>query len=230
MIEEPPLLEICGRSSRPRPAPKQLVPFQDAPLGNITDAMNGVGALDPAIKPLPGLPYRMIGPALPVWCGPAEILGLLAALTELDPGDVVVVATDDFQGAAAVGDMVSGMLKNGGAAGLVTDGMVRDLDGLEMVGLPLFAKGLNPNSPYDKGPGKVGYPVVVGGRTIGPGDLVIGDRDGVVVVPFDQIDAVASRLDDVRAAEAALEARVKDGLAIPEDIADLVNGPGVKRS
>ena len=190
MIEEPPLLRILTAPKRNRPTPQQIAAFRDVPSGNICDAMGGNGALDMAIKPLPGLPERFCGPALTADNGPADILGLAGALEEAMPGDVIVNAVDGWQGCAALGDMVVGMAKNGGVAALVTDGPARDLAGIVPHGLPVFATGLNPNSPYGKGPGKVGYPVHIGGRRVASGDIVVGDRDGVVVVPFDEIDRI----------------------------------------
>jgi len=230
MIEAPPLLKILGRGSRDRPTPRQIEALRGAQTGHLCDAMGGMGALDPVIKPLAGVPHALCGPAVTADCGPADILALLAALTELEPGDVLVQATGGWTGCAGIGDMVSGMAQNGGAAGVVTDGYARDLPGIQALDFPVFCAGLNPNSPYDKGPGAVGHPVLVGGRYVASGDMIVGDQDGVVVVPFAQIDPVIAALDGVRAAEVGLEAEVRSGLAAPQDIRDLVAGPDVVRS
>ena len=96
---------------------------------------------------------------------------------------MLVVATGGYAGAAVTGDLLIGVARNRGAAGFVTDGLVRDLDDLETVGLPIFAMGVTPNSPQRRGPGSVGLPIVCGGVTVASGDVVVGDRDGVVVVP-----------------------------------------------
>jgi len=126
--------------------------------------------------------------------------------------------------------MVSGMAKNGGAAGVVTDGCARDLPGIQALDFPVFCAGLNPNSPYGKGPGTVGHPVLVGGRQVDSGDMIVGDQDGVVVVPFAQIDEVLVALEGVRSAEEGLEALVKDGLSVSDDIKELVAGDQVSRT
>ena len=89
------------------------------------------------------------------------------------------------------------------------------------VGLPCFAAGLTPNSPARNGPGSVGLPTVVGGVTVAPGDIVLGDEDGVVVVPHALIDETIERLASVRAAEASLDAKVKVGLEVPDFIRNL---------
>ena len=107
----------------------------------------------------------------------------MAALAESKAGDVLVVATGGYVGAAVTGDLLMYVARNRGVAGFVTDGLVRDLEDLETVGLPVFALGVTPNSPQRRGPGSVGLPIVCGGVTVASGDVVVGDRDGVVVVP-----------------------------------------------
>lgn len=222
MIEEPPLLRIARAENRNRPSEAQIAAFRDVPTGFVTDAMEGSGAMEADIKPLPGLPFRVAGPALTCYSGPEDVLGVHAALSEIRPGDVVVNAVGGWRGCAAVGDSVCGMAKNAGAAGLVTDGMARDLEGILAVGLPLFCAGITPNSPFGKGPGTVGLPVMVGGRPVESGDMIVGDRDGVVVVPFARIDAVIARLEQIRAAETEREAQVAAGLVCPQAIRDLL--------
>ena len=111
-----------------------------------------------------------------------------------------------------------GMARNRGVKGLVTDGLARDVAGILGVGLPVYCGGLSPNSPARNGPGSVGLPVVVGGVAIESGDIVIGDDDGVVVIPRRAANDVLARLSDVRAAESSLEAKVKAGLEIPDFI------------
>ena len=112
----------------------------------------------------------------------------MAALAECKPGDVLMVATNGYVGAAVTGDLLMYVARNRGAAGFVTDGLVRDLDDLETVGLPTFAMGVTPNSPQRRGPGSVGLPIVCGGVAVASGDVVVGDRDGVVVVPRARIE------------------------------------------
>ena len=104
----------------------------------------------------------------------------------------------------------------------VTDGAVRDLPGIRDVGLPCYAAGVTPNSPAKNGPGTAGLPVVVAGVTVGPGDIVVGDEDGVVVVPHARIAEVIERLEVVKAAEAEMLARVQGGQTVPELIKALV--------
>ena len=118
------------------------------------------GALDAAVKPIIPSTIDFCGVALPCHAGPADNLAVFAALQVIEPGDVVVAAADGFRGTAVTGDLLLGMARNLGAVAFVTDGCVRDIAGIEAVGLPCFATGVTPNSPARNGPGTVGLPVV----------------------------------------------------------------------
>lgn len=227
MIEDPPLLTV--RSAFPRPAPDQLAALAGVPTGFVVDAMEGRGALDHRIKPLAPLAAPLVGVAMTCHCGPADNLALFAALATAQPGDVLVAATDGFTGTAVTGDLLLGMARNRGLAGLVTDGLARDLSGILAVGLPLFCAGLTPNSPVRNGPGTVGLPVVLGGVSVEAGDVIVADNDGVVVIARAGAAEVLAKLDQVRAAEAAFEAKVKAGLGVPDFVSSLLKGPRVRR-
>jgi 4-hydroxy-4-methyl-2-oxoglutarate aldolase len=214
MIVDPPLLTIRARF--PRPAKEMVEAFAGAATGNVVDAMGGSGALDYRIKPLEPSGKIMVGVAVTCACGPADNLALFGALSIAGPGDVLVAATGGHTGAAVTGDLMLGMARNRGVAGFVTDGMVRDIVGILAVGLPVYCAGVTPNSPVRNGPGSVGLPVDLGGLRVESGDILIGDRDGIVVVPREQAAAVLKALTEVRAAEAALEAKVKGGLEMSD--------------
>jgi 4-hydroxy-4-methyl-2-oxoglutarate aldolase len=216
MIKDPPLLTI--RRDFARPAPADVAAFANVPTGYAIDAMGGRGGLDYRIKPLATASSVLVGVAITCHCGPADNLGLFAAMATARPGDILVAATDGFTATSVTGDLLLGMAKNRGVKGLVTDGLVRDLAGILGVGLPVYCAGITPNSPVRNGPGTVGLPVVLGGVSVESGDIVIGDDDGVVIVPRADIGTVLNRLSDVRAAEAALDAKVRAGLEVPDFI------------
>lgn len=220
MIKDPPLLTI--RRDFPRPSPAEIAAFAGVPTGHVIDAMGGRGALDYRIKPLAPATSILVGIAITCHCGPADNLGLFAAMATAKPGDILIAATDAFTATAVTGDLLLGMAKNRGVAGLVTDGLARDLAGILGVGLPVYCAGITPNSPARSGPGTVGLPVVLGGVSIESGDLVIGDNDGVVIVARRDVSTVIKRLADVRAAEAALEAKVKAGLEVPDFVQSIL--------
>lgn len=223
MIENPPLIQIKKKSSRKKPSQEQIDGFKNIPTGFICDALNGYAALDPSIKPLsiPGKKVKQIvGPALTVFSGAADVLGMAIALSEIQPGNIVVNGVSGFQGTAAVGDRIAGMIKNNGGVGLVTDGPMRDLDGIIETGLDCFCTGLNPNSPFNSGPAKIGFPINIGGTTVSSGDIIVADSDGVTVVPFDKIDEVLRKLDRIIEVESAMDKQVSEGLKISQKALD----------
>ena len=230
MIENPPLIQIKKSSSRNRPSIKQLANFKNVPTGFICDALNGYAALDTNIKPLP-VPGKkvehIVGPALTVFSGAADVLGMSIALSEIQPGDIVVNGVSGFQGTAAVGDRIAGMIKNNGGIGLITDGPMRDLEGIIETGLSCFCTGLNPNSPYNSGPAKIGYPTEIGNKTIHSGDIIVADSDGVTVVPFSKIDEVIDKLDRITELENAMDEKVKNGLKISQKALNYINSDQV---
>jgi 4-hydroxy-4-methyl-2-oxoglutarate aldolase len=227
VIKDPPLLTV--RPEFPRPTAAQLTALGSIPTGYAVDAMEGRGALDHRIKPLVPQKKPMIGVAVTCHCGPADNLALFAALASARPGDILVAATDAFTATAIVGDLFMGMARNRGVTGLVTDGLVRDLVGILGVGVPVYCAGLTPNSPVRNGPGTVGLPVVLGGVNVDSGDVIVGDDDGVVVIPRLQLDQVIAKLADVRQAEAALEAKVMAGLEIPDFIENILSSDRIAR-
>ncbi|HUS97677.1 MAG TPA: RraA family protein [Hyphomicrobiaceae bacterium] len=207
MIDDPPLLTIKKNFERISAA--KLKKLAGAQTGHLVDAMNGRGGVDKAIKAnIPGK-EPFIGTAFPCETGPSDNLALTAAVALAQPGDVIMSASDGFDRTAVCGDIVAMLAKNAGCKAIVIDGMSRDLVGLIEVGLPVFSRGITPNSCVKSGPGKVGLPAVVGGVQVCAGDLVMGDKDGVVVVPRGLLDEVIAKVDAIRKAEGTIIARVK---------------------
>ena len=229
MIELPPLLTI-NKEMR-RPSAEQVAAFRGVPTGFVADSLGGGGALSGAIRPLgEGRDIRCVaaGPALTADCGPADVLAIHAVLKFVKPGDMVVSACDGHQACATVGDRVAGMLRNCGAAGLVTDGPARDYDGMVEVGLPVWCTGLTPASPFMSGPGSVGFAIQIGGQQVETGDMIVADRDGVVVVPFARIDEVIGKLERIKTLEAERDAAVAGGMKLPPDIEAMLEGDQVR--
>ncbi|MGQ9459539.1 MAG: RraA family protein [Anaerolineae bacterium] len=208
-------------------APEALVArFWGLNTGPICDALGRTGAMDYRIKPLaPGM--RMAGSALTVRTRPCDNLAIYKALEMAQPRDVLVVATGAFTAASTFGDLVVLLAARRGLAGLVTDGVVRDLEGILEVGLPVFAQGLNPNSPYKDGPADIQVPVVCGGILVRPGDLIVGDADGVVVVPLEQAEAVLAHVEATQAKERAIRAEIEAGALIPSAMAQRLRALGL---
>lgn len=226
MIDDPPLLTIRRKTARPDRA--LVESFAGTPTGFLVDAMGGHGALHASIKAVPGTPGRFIGTALTCANGPADNLALAAAVFLAEAGDVLVAATEGHTGCAIMGDLLLGMAKNRGVVAFVTDGLVRDLADIQALAFPCFAAGVSPNSAARNGPGTVGLPIICGGRAIASGDIVIGDGDGVVVVPQVEARAVLERLKDVRAKEAKMLEAVRGGLKQPGFMTDILAGNRVR--
>lgn len=228
MIEEPPLLQI--QKPRQRPTEAQIAKIASYPTGFLCDAMDGRGAFAPDLGWLDvhALPTKFCGVALTCDNGPDDLLALMGALGIAQTGDVIVAATGNWRTSAVAGDRVMGMMKNNGCVGFVTDGLVRDHEGLVEVGLPIICSGMSPNSPFTKGPGKTGTPVVVGGVQVESGDIISADRTGTVVVPFAMIDQVITTVEKIEELETELDAKVADGLKVPDAIKDLLASDKVR--
>lgn len=200
-------------------APKHLVEqFAEYPTGNIVDAMGRFGAMDPGVKPV-GQRMKFAGSALTVRIRACDNLVIYKALELAQPGDAIVIATNNFQGAATWGDLTSMIAKAKGVAAMVTDGMVRDVDGICHVGVPVFARGTTPNSPFKDGQGEVNFTVSCGGVTVRPGDILVGDSDGVVVIPREEWDEVLKGVAKILEKENQTVASIQAGKVIPDWVA-----------
>ena len=167
------------------------------------------GAVHGALKPLdPAM--RVAGPAFTVQCRPGDNLALHYALTKIGRGQVLVVDAEGFTEAGPWGDIMSTAAMLRGVAGLVIDGSVRDSQAIVDMGFPVFSRGVSIKGTNKCQPGKVQEPIVLGGVTVRSGDIVVGDRDGLVVVRAEEvaqvIDACRQREDKEKLAREALRA------------------------
>lgn len=214
---------ITVKRSWERPEAALVERFRDRPSGNVSDAAGRAGALTPNIKAVTEM-RRFVGTALTIDCGRHDNLAFWAALESVRPGDAMMVATHGHDGCAVVGDLIIAFARNRGAVAVVTDGMVRDAEALSGIGVPVFAAGIRPNGPTKRGPGSVGLSVWVGGQRVAAGDVVVGDSDGVVVVPRAMLAAAANELDRIAENEAGMEADGRDGKLAPRNIDTFLSG------
>lgn len=152
----------------------------------IHESQGQKGAIDGAIRPLdPGM--RLGGPALTVKCRPGDNLALHYALTKAKPGQIMVVDAEGFVEAGPWGDVMTGAAQLAGLRGLAIDGSVRDSATIVSMGFPVFSRGVSIKGTNKCQPGRVGMPIVFGGVVVRPGDIIIGDRDGLVCVQAEEV-------------------------------------------
>jgi regulator of RNase E activity RraA len=195
-----------------RPAPDVVAGFREFDTPAISDLMNRLYTMVPAIHSLTDPSLRLVGPACTVKVFPGDNLMVHKTLDIAHPGDVVVVDTSSSMMTAVLGDLVSTKAKYRGIAGFVVDGLIRDLPGILQLGdMPVFARGVTPHGPMQRGPGELNYPISAGGIVVHPGDIVAADLNGVVVVPRENAEDVLHELRERRAQEADYVAGVARG-------------------
>jgi len=157
----------------------------------IADVAGRRGALNGRIQGL-ARSMRFAGPAVTVEVRPGDNLMIHAALAQARAGDVIVVDGGGYLGSALTGFLMVSQARAAGLAAFVVDGAVRDIEETCASGFPVFAAGMNPNGPTKAVAGKVNWPISVGGVAVNPGDLIVGDADGVVAVPRESAEQVVS--------------------------------------
>jgi RraA family protein len=201
-----------ARADITRPDPDVVAGFRAFETPDISDLLNRLYTMSSAITNVTDHSLRILGPACTVKVFPGDNLMVHKSLDIARPGDVIVVDAAGAMTTAVLGDLVSTKARHRGIAGFVVDGLVRDIPAIRRLGdFPVFAKGVTPIGPLHRGPGEINYPVSVGGVVVNPGDLVVGDLNGVVVVPRDGAAALLARLRERSASEAAYVAAVARG-------------------
>jgi regulator of RNase E activity RraA len=178
----------------------------------ISDLMNRLYAMASEIVPLAGSNLPLIGPACTVKVFPGDNLMVHKSLDLAEPGDVVVIDTSCSGLTAVLGDLICTKARHRGIAGFVVDGLVRDLPAIQALGdFPVFARGVTPIGPLHRGPGEINHPISCGGIVVNPGDAIVADLNGVVVVPREIAEELLERLRARAAVEADYVAAVARG-------------------
>ncbi|MDB6454244.1 RraA family protein [Falsirhodobacter sp. 20TX0035] len=187
--------------------------FAKLPVANVSDSMHRMAAAGPRLRPM----HRegvLAGPALTVKARPGDNLMLHKAIDMAVPGDVIVMDAGGDLTNSLMGELMLAHAIKRGVAGFVLNGAIRDADELFRVNLPIFAAGISHRGPYKDGPGEINVPIAIDGMVIHPGDLVLGDSDGVLAVPFEDAEDVLKRTQAKQDAEtkqmAAIEAGTND--------------------
>ena len=192
---------------------------------NVADAMGRFNFMDPGIRPRSGLP--LWGLAVTVNARPGDNLMVHKALQLAEPGDIVVVTTNGNTTSAVFGELMCRTAVAQRLGGLVVDGAIRDAEGIAALGFPAFSRSLTPGGCDKDGPGEINVPVSCGGAVVHPGDIIVGDSDGIAVVP--RADA-ADVLELVRALvrnEERRIAEIQSGQVFKPDIDEALRKKGV---
>ncbi|MDM0056598.1 4-carboxy-4-hydroxy-2-oxoadipate aldolase/oxaloacetate decarboxylase [Variovorax fucosicus] len=173
---------------------EQLNQLRDLGAATVYEAQGAKGALDHGMKPIDPT-VRLAGPAFTVDCRPADNLMLHYAVQKAKSGDVLVVDAKGFMEAGPWGDVLTIQAMKVGIVGLVINGCVRDANLIIELGFPVFCRGLSIKGTGKNQPGRINVPIAIGDVLIHPGDIIVGDRDGLTVVPLDEVEsAIASSL------------------------------------
>ena len=197
--------------------------FKSIPTTAISDAMKGMNNLDASIKPLKDT-YKISGRSLTVKMPIGDNYSVMKALDAAEPGDIIVIDAKGDLSRAVAGDFVIGMAKTLGIAGFVVDGAIRDLEACKALDFPIFCKGTTIAAGNKAGQGEINTAISCGGVAVQPGDIIVGDCDGVTVIPQESAENVLAgsleklRKDDERAASvsedtAAIKMHLKEQLA-----------------
>lgn len=187
---------------------EKLEPVAEAAL--LHEALGKRGAMQHDVRPA-FAGAKLFGRALTIRSAPGDNLMLHLALSIAQPGDVLVVTVDGFLEAGIWGEIATVAAQVRGVRGLVTDGAVRDTEMIAKMGFPIFSRGLSIKGTTKRQKGELNKPIVVGGAVVNPGDIIVGDADGVVVVPAGEVDAAIAKAHEIQQKEAGVMARLKQG-------------------
>lgn len=184
--------------------------YLDMPVANVSDCMRRMTAGGARLRPM-HKGGRMAGPALTVKTRPGDNLMIHKALQLAAPGDVIVVDAGGDLTNALIGEIMVGAAVKGQLAGFVINGAIRDAGAIGAGDFPVFAAGVTHRGPYKDGPGEINVPIAIDGMVIEPGDLLIGDEDGLLCVPFDHTASVLAAAQEKQQTEAKMVAEIAAG-------------------
>lgn len=185
--------------------------FDGIPTSIVADVIAGdERTMESAIKPLAS-DTTMAGTALTVKAAPGDNLIIHKAITMAEPGDVLVIDAQKHVESAHMGELMCTSCQANGLAGVVIDGAIRDRRELVDLGFPVYARGVHPQGPKKNNPGSINVPISCGGRTVQPGDMVVGDDEGVAVLPAAEAESILPDAEAKLSHESDLRERVRDG-------------------
>jgi regulator of RNase E activity RraA len=193
-----------------RVAPEAVARFRDLPVANVSDVMSRMTAGGPRLRPMHAEGV-LAGPAFTVKTRPGDNLMVHKALAIAAPGDVIVVDAGGDLTNALIGELMLAQMVKRRLGGIVINGAIRDSAAIRAQSFPVFAAGVTHRGPYKDGPGEINVPVAIDGMVVEPGDLMLGDEDGLLCVPFAEVDAVHEAAAKKAAAEARQMSNIEAG-------------------
>src|SRR5947207_9632460 len=172
-----------------RPEKKLVAELAKMVTPHLSDSMERLYAGGPQLRPMHN-GAKLCGPAFTVRTAPGDNLLVHKAIDTAEPGDVIVVDGGGFNDHALIGELMSARAEQRGVAGMVIWGAIRDSAELKAGSFPVFASGVTHRGPYKNGPGEINVPITMGGMQVNPGDIIVGDADGLVAVPLEWAERV----------------------------------------
>jgi 4-hydroxy-4-methyl-2-oxoglutarate aldolase len=211
--------------SPPRISDELLARFRGLASSNLADAMGRFNFMDPGIRQRSGLP--LCGLAVTVNCRPADNIMVHKALQVARPGEIVVVATSGNTASAVFGELMCHTAVAARLGGIIVDGAIRDVDGITRLGLPAYSRTVSAGGCDKDGPGEINVPISCGGTVVAPGDVIVGDGDGVAVVPRAHAEEVLGLVAELVEREEKRIAEIKAGTVFRSDVDELLRKRGV---
>ena len=201
------------RTDVPRADPDLVAQFRSHATSNIADAMGRFHFMDPGIRARSGLP--LCGVAVTVDARPADNLMIHKALEVATPGDIIVVSTNGNTTSAIFGELMCRTAVGASLGGIVVDGAIRDIDGITALAFPAYSRAVCAGGCDKDGPGEVNSPISCGNTVVMPGDIIVGDDEGIVVIPQHLADEVAEQAVEQEKMEVFILERVQGGARLP---------------
>ena len=172
-----------------RPDKKLVAELAKMVTPHLSDSMERLYAGGPQLRPMHN-GAKLCGPAFTVRTAPGDNLLVHKAIDIAEPGDVIVVDAGGFNDHAIIGELMSARAEQRGVGGMVIWGAIRDSAELRQGSFPVYASGVTHRGPYKNGPGEINVTIAIGGMTVNPGDIIVGDADGLVAVPQEHAEAI----------------------------------------
>lgn len=205
--------------SPPRAAERILAAFASLPTSNISDNMlrhHGSGA---RLRPF-HRGAKLVGTAFTVKTRPGDNLLTHKAIDMAAPGDVILVDAGGALDHAIIGEIMTSHAKKRGIAGMIIDGAIRDVDAISVNDFPVYACGVTHRGPYKDGPGEINVTISIAGMVVNPGDIIVGDADGVVAIAQEDADRIIALTIAQKSKEEAMLAAIASGSTIDRSWVD----------